>query len=79
MRGKVAGATQARALNVLVFCFARVLERRLDDIGDFARPKRPRRLPVVLSREEVRSLLGGTRGMSGLMLQLLYGTGMRLM
>jgi integron integrase len=47
--------------------------------GDIERPKKPRRLPVVLSRDEVRMLLSQLDGRCGLMSRLLYGTGMRLM
>ena len=79
VKRKVAGATQALALNALVFFFARVLERPLGDIGTFRRPKRPARIPTVLSRREVAILLSNTRGMTGLMTRLMYGTGMRLM
>lgn len=43
------------------------------------RAKRGRKLPVVLSREEVRALLNGTEGTTGLMLRLMYGAGLRLM
>jgi len=48
-------------------------------LGDISRPKRPRRLPVVLSREEVRGILLHLDGVYALMAGLLYGTGMRLM
>ncbi len=46
---KVSGATQAQALNALVFFFSRVLARPLGDIGPYMRPKKPKRLPTVLS------------------------------
>lgn len=76
---KVAGATQAQALNALVFFFARVLERPLGEIGPYSRPKKPKRLPVVLSPDEVRRLFAQLDGMRSLMVMLLYGAGMRLM
>ncbi len=76
---KVAGTTQALALNALVFFFARILERPLGEIGTFKRPKRPIHVPTVLSRHEVTSLLSHTKGMTGLMARLMYGTGMRVM
>jgi hypothetical protein len=50
----VAGATQAQALNALVFLFRTVIKEPLGDLGDFRKSKRPRKLPVVLSRGEVR-------------------------
>ena len=49
--GRVAVATQKQALNALVFLYEQVLEVPLGDLGDYARPKRPARLPVVLSQE----------------------------
>jgi integron integrase len=79
VRGNVSASTQSQALNALVFLYTQVLDRSLDDLGDFARAKRPKRLPVVLERSEVARLLMGIEGMSHLMAALLYGTGMRLM
>ncbi len=79
LQRKVAGSTQNQALNALVFLYDKVLEQPLGDLGPFARAKRPRRLPVVLSREEIQRLLAMMDGVFGLMAQLMYGTGMRLM
>jgi integron integrase len=75
----VAAATQNQALNALNFLYAEVLHIDLGDFSNFARATRPRRLPVVLSREEVRRLLAALQGTPRLMTQLLYGTGLRLM
>ncbi|MCG5526365.1 integron integrase [Ectothiorhodospira haloalkaliphila] len=72
-------STQKQALNALAFLFSKVLEQPLGDIGPFSRAKRPRRLPTVLSREEVRRMLGELAGVPWLVASLLYGTGMRLM
>ena len=52
-------STQNQALNALMFLYSRVLKRPFGDLGEFARPKRPRKLPVVLSRSEVARLLEG--------------------
>ncbi|MCU7926840.1 MAG: site-specific integrase [Candidatus Thiodiazotropha sp. (ex Dulcina madagascariensis)] len=57
LQRKVAGPTQAQALNVLVFFFSRVLQRPLGEIGPFKRPKKPRRLPTVLSPREIELVL----------------------
>jgi len=78
LKHKVSGATQAQALNALVFFFARVLEKPLGDIGPFARPNRPKRIPIVLDQTEVTRLLSQVTGMKSLMLRLMYGTGMRV-
>jgi len=77
--GRVAASTQNQALNALVFFYDQVLEQPLGELGAFARAKRPQRLPVVLSRDEVMRLLTGLHGMHATMGALLYGTGMRLM
>jgi integron integrase len=79
LQRKVASSTQNQALNALVFLYDKVLEQPLGDLGPFIRAKRPRRLPVVLSRDEIRRLLAEIDGIFGLMAQLMYGTGMRLM
>ncbi|MCB1761301.1 MAG: integron integrase [Gammaproteobacteria bacterium] len=75
---KVSASTQSLALNALVFLYREVLERSIDDLN-FTRAKKPKRLPVVLSRDEVNGLLGAMRGTHALMAGLLYGSGMRLM
>jgi len=79
VKRNVAASTQNQALNALVFLYNEVLKQPLEQIGNFARAKRPRRLPVVLSRGEVSALLGQLQGTQHLMASLLYGAGMRLM
>jgi integron integrase len=74
----VSASTQNQALNALVFLFREVLERPLGEMR-FGRARRPPRVPVVLTREEVRALLGQLSGTTALMARLMYGTGMRLM
>ncbi len=78
LKRKVAGATQAQALNALVFFFAHVLEQPLGQIGAYQRPSRPRRIPTVLSPTEISALFNEISGIKGLMIQLMYGTGMRV-
>jgi integron integrase len=75
---QVSASTQNQALNALVFLFKEVLGRPLGEM-QFARARRPPRVPVVLSRDEVRSLLDRLSGTYALMARLMYGTGMRLM
>jgi integrase len=79
VQGQVAASTQNQALNALVFLYHQVLDQDLGDFAAFVRAKRPARLPVVLSRDEVHRLLGALTGTYQLMGRLLYGTGMRLM
>jgi integron integrase len=76
---QVAASTQNQALNALVFLYEQVLGEPLGTIGDFTRAKRPRRPPVVLTREEVNRLLDALTSTSRLMAGLLYGSGLRLM
>lgn len=74
----VSASTQNQALNAIVFLYKQVLQ---DDVGDFSgfHPARqPRRLPVVLSRDEVASLLSHLTGMHWMIGALLYGSGLRL-
>ncbi len=79
VRGKVAAATQNQALNALVFFFRNVLAKDLNSPFQLVRAKRPSRLPAVLSKEEVFSLLSRLSGEHLLMAKLLYGGGLRLM
>ena len=74
-----AASTHNQALSALLFLYGEVLGVELPWLGNIDRPKRPRRLPVVLTRQEVRDVLAHLDGCAGLMATLLYGTGMRLM
>lgn len=75
----VSASTQKVALNALIFFFREVLGRDMDGVAAFTRAAPKRRLPVVLTRAEVKRLLGHLRGRQRLMASLMYGTGMRLM
>lgn len=75
----VAASTQNQALSALLFLYREVLNIDLPWLDNVTRAKRPQRLPVVLSRDEVRAVLDRMPGVYGLMASLLYGTGMRLM
>jgi integron integrase len=76
---KVAASTQNQAFSAVLYFFKRVLNRELGELGDTMRAARGRRLPEVLSREEVKRLLSQVEGTPALMLGLLYGAGLRLM
>jgi site-specific recombinase XerD len=81
VQGHVAASTQNQAYNAILFLYRRVLELQLPTI-DALRAKRPRRFPVVLSRDEVREVLRhitGAGGLYRLMAELLYGAGLRLL
>ena len=74
----VSASTQNQALAALLFLYKQVLGMELPWMNEIARAKRPRRLPVVLTRAEVYALLGRMSGTHALMARLMYGTGMRL-
>ena len=75
----VAAATQNLALSAILFLYREVLELPLPWLDGIERAKKPARLPTVLSAAEVGAVLARLDGTTGLMLRLLYGTGMRLM
>jgi integron integrase len=77
--GKVAASTQNQALSALLFLYKEVLKQEIGWLDGVERAKKPARLPVVLTREEVRRLLVQLHGAHRLMASLLYGSGLRLM
>ena len=79
VEGRVAASTQNQALSALLFLYRDVLGVDLPWLDDVVRAKRPARLPVVLTRDEVRALLGRLSGSPRLMACLLYGAGLRVL
>ena len=79
VRGRVSASTQNQALAALLFLYRRVLEQNLPWMRDIVRARRPPRIPVVLTRQEVRLMLDGLVGMQRLMALLMYGAGLRLL
>jgi integron integrase len=75
----VSAATQAQALAALLFLYKNVLNVDLPWLGQITRATRPKRLPVILTREEVRVVLDGLEPPFRLIGSLLYGSGLRLM
>lgn len=76
---QIAASTQNVALSALLFLYRQVLNLHLSDIEGIERPQRPKRLPTVFSRSEVQAILAQVGDdPEGLVLRLLYGTGMRL-
>ena len=77
----VGASTQNQALAAIVFLYRDVLNMPVGWLSALVRAKRPRRVPAVLTRDEVRELLGRLRGAGtvGLVIELLYGSGMRLL
>jgi integron integrase len=76
---QIAASTQNQALAAVLFLYEQVLGSPPGDLGDFARAKRPERLPVVLTPHEVTAVLRHVEGVPQLMASLLYGAGLRLL
>jgi integron integrase len=77
--GDVSASTQNQALSAILFLYRQVLGLQLEWLTEVVRAKRPLRLPVVLSRDEVARLLESLEGTTKLVASLLYGSGLRLM
>jgi integron integrase len=78
-RRRVSASTQNQALSAILFLYRDVLDRDLAWVDGVVRPRRPVRLPVVLTREEVQATLSHLQGTPWLMAALLYGAGLRLL
>jgi integron integrase len=77
--GKVAASTQNQALSALLFLYKEVLKQDIGWLEGVERAKTPKRLPVVLTRDEVHKVFAHLHGTPRLMAGLLYGSGLRLM
>jgi integron integrase len=75
----VAVSTQNQALSAILFLYQEVLRQEIGWLDNVVRAKKPKRLPVILSREEVKAVLNGLSGAKRIMAHLLYGSGLRLM
>jgi integron integrase len=78
-KARVTASTQNQALSALLFLYRVVLDRDVPWLADLVRARRSVRLPVVLSRAEVRAVLAELHGDVQLMATLLYGAGLRLL
>lgn len=76
---RVSSATQSQALAALLFLYKRVLNVALPWIDDVVRAHRPKRLPVVLRKDEARLVIDNLSGVHWLIASLLYGSGLRLL
>src|ERR1043166_7411919 len=75
----VAASTQNQALSALLFLYKEVLKHEIGWLEKVERAKKPPKLPVVLSRSEVKQIFAHLHGIPKLMAGLLYGSGLRLM
>ena len=79
VRERLSASTQNQAFNALLFLYKAVLDREVGAISGVVRADRPRRLPVVLTHEEVGRLFAQLDGVVLLVCRLLYGSGLRLL
>ena len=75
----VSASTQTVALSALLFLYRDVLKQELPYVSDIERARKPKRLPVVFTRDETKRILGNLEGTHWLIAALLYGSGLRLM
>ncbi len=75
----VSSSTQTQALSALVFLYKHVLDVPFDWLDHIARARKPKRVPVVLTRREVAAVLDRLTGTYWLIASLLYGSGLRLL
>jgi integron integrase len=79
VQGRVAAATQNQAKAALLFLYREVLDQDLPWLQNVEQAKAPKRLPVVLTQDEVQAVLSRLSGMHWLVAGLLYGSGLRIM
>jgi len=76
---QISASTQNQALAALLFLYRQVGQRAVTDLKDVVRARKPTRLPVVLTKDEVKSVLSWLYGEYWLLASLMYGTGLRIM
>jgi integron integrase len=79
VKENIAASTQNQALSALLFLYREVLRQDIAFVPNSIRAQKPRRLPTVLTKEEVQKVIGLMTGIHQLMAKLLYGSGLRLM
>jgi len=78
-RSNVAASTQNQALSALLFLYKQVLKQEIGWLNNVERAKKPPKLPVVLTHEEVKRIFAHLKGTEKFMAGLLYGSGLPLM
>ena len=79
VKERVSASTQNQALSALLFLYRHVLNQKIGDLGEVIRARKPKRLPVVMTRQEVKLVLSHLNGDKLMMANLMYGAGLRLM
>ena len=75
---KVAASTQNQALCAIIFLYKEVLKKKIENLEDTVWAKKPKKLPVVYTRDEVKAVLKNLKGTEWIICNLLYGAGLRL-
>ena len=75
----VSASTQNQALCAIIFLYKYAINRKIGDIGGVIRARKPVRLPVVMTRDEVKAVLSNLTGDKWIIAYLIYGTGLRLL
>jgi len=79
VKEQASASTQNQALAAVLFLYRHVIGRGIGDLGEVIRARKPERLPVVMTREEVKAVLENLTGDKWLMASIMYGAGLRLM
>ncbi len=79
LKEKVSASTQNQALSALLFLYRHIIGREVGDLGEVIRARKPKHLPVVMTRDEVKAVLANLKGDKWLMASLMYRAGLRLM
>jgi site-specific recombinase XerD len=79
VKEKVSASTQNQALSALLFLYRNLISCEVSDLGKVIRARKPKRLPVVMTRDEVKAVLANLAGDKRLMATIMYGAGLRLM
>ncbi|MDA0737852.1 MAG: integron integrase [Nitrospirae bacterium] len=79
IKERVSASTQTQALSAIVFLYRHVLHREIGLLGGLIRARKPRRLPVVMTKNEVGAVIHALTGEYRLMATIMYGAGLRLM
>jgi integron integrase len=78
VKERISASTQNQALSAILFLYRHVLNRKIGDLGEVIRARKPKRLPVVMTREEVKLVLSHLKGDRWLMANIMYGAGLRV-
>jgi integron integrase len=78
VKDKVAASTQNQALCAIIFLYKEVLKKKVGELENMIWSSRPKKLPVVFSKDEVRKVLNNLKGTDWIISNILYGAGLRL-